>query len=96
MLSGFRIFIPSLQTGAAVETYHKIPALARGPVVFHQGQPAQSVPVAAAATVGGSEALPVSLRPDELFECPALGAQLARNYGLGAAWRKEIFPRKEN
>ena len=44
------------------------PAPARVPAVFHQGQPAQSALSAAAATVGGSESLPVILRQDEVSE----------------------------
>ena len=45
-----------------------LPAPTQVPAVFHQGQPAQSALSAAAATVGGSESLPVILRQDEVSE----------------------------
>ncbi|ENB26563.1 hypothetical protein ECBCE032MS12_5344 [Escherichia coli BCE032_MS-12] len=49
------------------------PASARSPAVFYQGQPAQSAFSAAVATVGGSESLTVTLRPDEFFEALIIG-----------------------
>ncbi|ETS24482.1 hypothetical protein N444_24835, partial [Escherichia coli O6:H16:CFA/II str. B2C] len=49
------------------------PASARGLAVFHQGQPAQSALSAAVETVGGSESLPVTIRPDEVSEALKVG-----------------------
>ncbi len=59
------------------------PASARGPVVFHQGQPVLSALSAAVAMVGSSESLPVILRPDEVSEALMVGVnELLSLYGI--------------
>ena len=59
------------------------PASARGLAVFHQGQPAQSALSAAVETVGGSESLPVTIRPDEVSEALKVGVnELLSLYGI--------------
>lgn len=59
------------------------PASARGLAVFHQGQPAQSALSAAVETVGDSESLPVTIRPDEVSEALKVGVnELLSLYGI--------------
>ncbi len=59
------------------------PASARGQAVFHQGQPAQSSLSAAVETVGCSESLPVTIRPDEVSEALKVGVnELLSLYGI--------------
>ncbi|WP_213053762.1 hypothetical protein, partial [Escherichia coli] len=55
--------------------------------VFHQGQPAQSALSAAVATVGGSESLTVTLRPDEFFEALIIGIDAFPGLCVIVLWR---------